>query len=59
MNMTKEYILRMIEKGKKVYWHNERYEVILSVGELYVYCKGSEYMSPLTDNNLKDCYVIA
>jgi hypothetical protein len=56
--MTFEQIKEALTMGKLVYWSNKGDRVFLSMhGELLVVFLQNDYLSPLTESDLKNCFI--
>ena len=50
-------IMQALEKGFKVYWINSAYKVFLDNGKLYAIYEDNSYMTPLAEDEYKDCFI--
>ena len=56
--MDESEIIEAIEKGKNVYWQNERYKVILcGQYSLYTVLKYNDSIRALMTLGYKDCFI--
>ena len=50
-------IMQALEQGQKVYWINKAYKVFLDNGKLYAIYEDNSYMTPLAEDEYKDCFI--
>ena len=55
--MSYNEIMQALEQGQKVYWINSAYKVFLDNGKLYVIYEDNSYMTPLAEDEYKDCFI--
>ena len=55
--MKYDEILQALENGFKVYWINSAYNVFLDNGKLYAIYEDNSYMTPLAEDEYKDCFI--
>ena len=55
--MNYDEIMQALEQGQKVYWINSSYKVFLDNGKLYAIYEDNSYMTPLAEDEYKDCFV--
>ena len=50
-------IMQALENGFKVCWINSAYRVSLDNGKLYAIYEDNSYMTPLAEDEYKDCFI--
>ena len=50
-------IMQALENGFKVCWSNSAYNVFLDNGKLYAIYEYNSYMTPLAEDEYKDCFI--
>lgn len=55
--MSYNEIIQSIEQGKKVFWKNTGYKVILDNRTLYTIFISNESMCRLQASEIKDCFI--
>ena len=50
-------IMQALEQGQKVFWSNSAYKVFLDNGKLYAIYEDNSYMTPLAEDEYKDCFI--
>ena len=54
--MSYNEIMQALEKGLKVCWSNTGYRVLLDSGKLYAIYEDNSYMTPLAEEEYKECF---
>ena len=49
--------MQALEQGQKVCWSNSTYKVFLDNGKLYAIYEYNSYMTPLAEEEYKDCFI--
>ena len=49
--------MQALENGQKVFWSNSAYRVFLDNGKLYAIYEDNSYMTPLAEDEYKDCFI--
>ena len=57
MKMSYIEIMQALEQGQKVFWSNSAYKVFLDNGKLYAIYEDNSYMTPLAEDEYKDCFI--
>ena len=57
MKMSYLEIMQALEQGQKVCWINSTYNVFLDTGKLYAIYEYNSYMTPLAEDEYKDCFI--
>ena len=55
--MNEQEIMQSLKNGLKVYWINSAYKVFLDNGKLYAIYEDNSYMTPLAEDEYKDCFI--
>ena len=55
--MNEQEIMQALENDLKVFWINSAYKVFLDSGKLYAIYKDNSYMTPLAEDEYKDCFI--
>ena len=50
-------IMQALEQGQKVCWSNSAYRVLLDNGKLYAMYEDNSYMTPLAEDEYRDCFI--